>query len=70
MDLHVLRSPESENHNFSKCSVCMCACVCVCSHKVGTEDLYAISHTLSVDLFTPWTVLAFRNGKFLLYDGM
>ena len=29
MDLHVLRSPESENHIFSKWSVCMCVCVCV-----------------------------------------
>ena len=24
MDLHVLRSPESENHIFSKWSVCLC----------------------------------------------
>ena len=30
MDLHVLRSPESENHIFSKWSVCMFVYVCVC----------------------------------------
>ena len=30
MDLHVLRSPESENHIFSVWSVCMCVCICVC----------------------------------------
>ena len=30
MDLHVLRSPESENHIFSKWSVYMCLCVCLC----------------------------------------
>ena len=30
MDLHVLRSPESENHIFSKWSVRMCVCVCLC----------------------------------------
>ena len=29
MDLHVLRSPESENHIFSKWSDCMCVCLCV-----------------------------------------
>ena len=29
MDLHVLRSPESENHIFSVWSVYMCVCVCV-----------------------------------------
>ena len=28
IDLHVLRSPESENHIFSGLSVCMYACVC------------------------------------------
>ena len=30
MDLHVLRSPQSEKHIFSKWSVCMCVCVYVC----------------------------------------
>ena len=30
MDLHVLRSPESEKHIFSVWSVCMCVCLCVC----------------------------------------
>ena len=30
MDLHVLRSPESENLIFSKWSVCVCVCDCVC----------------------------------------
>ena len=30
MDLHVLRSPESEKHIFSLQSVCMCVCVSVC----------------------------------------
>ena len=30
MDLHVLRSPDSENHIFSKWSLCMCVCVCLC----------------------------------------
>ena len=30
MDLHVVRSPESENHIFSVWSVCMCVCLCVC----------------------------------------
>ena len=29
MDLHVLRSTESENHIFSVWSVCICVCVCV-----------------------------------------
>ena len=29
MDLHVVRSPESEIHIFSKWSVCMCVCVSV-----------------------------------------
>ena len=27
MDSHVLRSPESENHIFSKWSVCVCVCM-------------------------------------------
>ena len=31
MDLHVMRSPESENHIFSVWSVCMCVCVSVIS---------------------------------------
>ena len=31
MDLHVLRSPESENHIFSVWSVCMCVSVCTCA---------------------------------------
>ena len=30
MDLHVLKSPESENHIFSTWSVCMRVCVCAC----------------------------------------
>ena len=32
IDLHVLRSPKSESHIFSKWSVCKCVClgVCVC----------------------------------------
>ena len=30
MDLHVLRSPESENHIFDARSVCMCVCGSVC----------------------------------------
>ena len=30
MDLYVLRSPESENHIFSKWSVCMFVCLSVC----------------------------------------
>ena len=30
LDLHVLRSPESENHVFSGWSVCVSVCVCVC----------------------------------------
>ena len=30
MDLHVLRSSESEKHIFSKWSVCMCVCLIVC----------------------------------------
>ena len=30
MDIHVLRSPESENHIFSVWSVCMCVCLYVC----------------------------------------
>ena len=29
MDIHVLRSPEFENHIFSVWSVCMCVCVCL-----------------------------------------
>ena len=29
MDLHVMRSPESENHIFSACSECLCICVSV-----------------------------------------
>ena len=30
MNLHVLRSPESENYIFSVWSVCMCVRMCVC----------------------------------------
>ena len=30
MDLHVLRTPESENHIFSVWSVCVCVGMCVC----------------------------------------
>ena len=29
LDLHVLRSPESENHVFSGWSLCVCVCLCV-----------------------------------------
>ena len=33
MDLHVMRSPESENHIFSVWSVCLC----VCFHKTQKQ---------------------------------
>ena len=57
MDLHVLRSPESENHIFSDWSVCKCVCVCVCykpnsktnhsrNFKVGILHLYHNTDTI------------------------
>ena len=30
MNLHILRSPESENHSFRVWSACMCVCVSMC----------------------------------------
>ena len=35
IDLHVLRSSESENHIFSVWSLCMCVYTCVCVSVIG-----------------------------------
>ena len=41
MDLHILRSPGSENHIFSVWSVCMHVCVCVTVISITQKQITA-----------------------------
>ena len=41
MDLHAMRTPESENHIYSVWSVCMCVCVCVSLISITQKQITA-----------------------------
>ena len=58
MDLHVLRSPESENHIFSVWSVSLCVCVCACvcllsaylRNKLNRNIKFGIQHKYHIQM--------------------
>ena len=50
MDLHVMRTPESENHIFSVWSVCACVCASVCDCKV---NIWRFISTKIINIETP-----------------
>ena len=66
MDLHVLRSPESENHIFSVWSVCLCDSMCLCyQHNSKTNFSrnikFGILHLYHVRMILEGFVLIILN---------
>ena len=51
-DLHVLRTPKSENHIFSVWSVCMCVCVCACVSVISITQKQITAETSNLVFYT------------------
>ena len=60
MDLHVLRSPESENHTFSVW--CECLCVCVSDNSITQKQITAEISNL---IFYIWIMYRCNSKHFI-----